>query len=236
MFCGATANLDREHLWPDWLNKYRDDATGEQMTVIQSLRGEEEKAWPIKTLNLRYRGVCENCNSGWMSEIESAAERLIGTMFSGRSIELTPADQLDLARWTVLKAIVFEARRRPSVHTPASRREFFRTRLPPPTTRVRATAYKGDETLDYLYGTAVMGRWSDKTITRMYCSTFLIGKVVLQAFGAPIPDDGTLESLGVPRKVYVPLFPISIGTLRWPPPLVVDDEGLRRFHRRAFPE
>ena len=234
LFCGVQSKLTREHLWPEWLGKLRSNP-GDPLEAVVTDHDIGNRRWPMTSLDMKVRMVCVTCNSGWMSVMEGAAKPLVTKMLTGATTELLVHDQLVLARWAVLKAIIFEARRADPVHTPGSRRQLRNTRLPPPTSRVRATAYGGHDTLAYLYGTSVVARWSDHSIVRVYCSTFVIGSLVLQVSGAPIPDDGTLQSLRVPDDVYIELFPSSGRSAIWPPPLTVDAEGLERFHRGGFP-
>src|SRR5437764_9401972 len=81
-FCGLYGGMSQEHAWPQWLGEgaevestrssrtvgYRrtaDDTFSEDQTVVINRNGSVLKA--------RLREVCERCNNGWTSQLETAA-------------------------------------------------------------------------------------------------------------------------------------------------------------------
>lgn len=57
---------------------------------------------------VRVRGVCQNCNNGWMSDIENENKPHMLAMMNDRRTVLHPTQQKLLTRWAILKAIVID--------------------------------------------------------------------------------------------------------------------------------
>jgi hypothetical protein len=53
--------------------------------------------------------VCGTCNSGWMSNLEEVAKKLIPGLLEGRSKTIDPFEQLILAMWVIKTCIAYDA-------------------------------------------------------------------------------------------------------------------------------
>jgi len=62
--------------------------------------------------------LCEPCNTGWMSDLEHHAKRLLVPMVEGQRIILGPQDQAVLKSWFFLRAIVHDMRSEKSAPRP----------------------------------------------------------------------------------------------------------------------
>lgn len=115
-FCGQDGIRTKEHVWAQWLRdtepaKVLLDAThGERIPkptgvlrrgddgryAIQSMPAGQYAKWlPNVTVD-----VCQDCNNGWMSILESQAKNLVEPFFrTGRAIRLTAADLTVLTVW-----------------------------------------------------------------------------------------------------------------------------------------
>src|SRR5438128_11537493 len=83
VFCGGD-RIDSEHVFPKWLTRLTDE--------VLKLRGESHHPWLIVraqkqrkafSLDMTAKWVCEDCNSGWMSDLESKAEPIPTPMILG---------------------------------------------------------------------------------------------------------------------------------------------------------
>lgn len=111
LFCGATGagTLTNEHVNPAWLLEYLklpdDDmlfqgvASSETGTLTQPPRVHS-------SFNFLQGHVCGDCNTGWMSRLESASKPLIISMIDEtRTIEsLSPAEAAVVGKWAVKTA------------------------------------------------------------------------------------------------------------------------------------
>jgi hypothetical protein len=64
--------------------------------------------WQGSTNSLRPTVVCESCNSGWMSAIETQAKECLISLIAGQSFDVTDEHQTKLSRWVSLKTMVCE--------------------------------------------------------------------------------------------------------------------------------
>ncbi len=68
-FCLRTATLTGEHLWSEWMG---DLLPQERYIFAKQFAGDPVvKIWESKEMNAKAKVVCENCNNGWMSDLEN---------------------------------------------------------------------------------------------------------------------------------------------------------------------
>ncbi len=65
------------------------------------------KSWYQPAFEATLKSVCPECNSGWMSKIETAAKPLALPLMLGHSLALAPEAQQKLAVWAYLKCSLF---------------------------------------------------------------------------------------------------------------------------------
>jgi hypothetical protein len=107
IFCGATDDLTKEHLWPSWFNKVLPNVHTHRVTLERP--GEEASSWVrsnIADQEIAY--VCGTCNHGWMSGLERAVKPSLIPMFRGRHYTLDQPQQRALAAWAFKTAIIGE--------------------------------------------------------------------------------------------------------------------------------
>src|SRR5882672_10108178 len=102
LFCDQAAN-SKEHVWPSWiLEKLKIDRP------IQHVIGKKEpKILPKAEIQIRC--VCEDCNNGWMSRLETENMPIIGPLMHDISIPLSLERQRSVALWAVKTAMVGDA-------------------------------------------------------------------------------------------------------------------------------
>ena len=103
-FCGGTP-ITAEHGWPKWLenvlpgrrirqSSIPDDFIPRQRGMRRSVAGGEVRA------------VCESCNTGWMSNIETDARSVVGPMIEGCGTNLDQQNQATVATWIIKTCLV----------------------------------------------------------------------------------------------------------------------------------
>jgi hypothetical protein len=105
-FCGATdRKITKEHVWPAWLDDF--------LPPLPRL-GHAER-WSSTTKRQAYRqpflattvrAFCDDCNNGWMSQLESAVKPIVGPMVVGEHVELDAEAQRIVANWVAVKSLV----------------------------------------------------------------------------------------------------------------------------------
>jgi hypothetical protein len=135
IFCGG-GNLSKEHFWPEWassllpsypINQHVEHSvTVSNKTIVNSskIRKKPGNAWTKKI-----RVVCETCNSGWMSNLETAAKPLLTPLIAGTPCTITESSALTIARWIALKVLVGEHNIKGEAVATKEERECFRAML-----------------------------------------------------------------------------------------------------------
>ncbi|MFZ1301158.1 MAG: hypothetical protein WAQ27_01085 [Candidatus Microsaccharimonas sp.] len=120
IFCGKD-NLTREHVLPKWIQNYFGSKTV-GLNVITKSDGTSYQ-FNEKLFNHTARIVCEDCNSGWMANLEADAQKLLGPMFTGQngSVNLSSYDRSVIAHWVAKTLSVLEfANNEEVTHIPRS--------------------------------------------------------------------------------------------------------------------
>jgi hypothetical protein len=111
VFCGSEELLTREHVFGDWLSKI-----GLNDEPAQNFAGPLNRiSTPMgigKPFSATVRSVCAACNNGWMSRLETIAQRVLTPIVLGDSSRIAAADQGAVAMWlhkTVLVSMLMSS-------------------------------------------------------------------------------------------------------------------------------
>ncbi len=114
-FCGARGKLTREDIVPIWAtNRLAELGHPREVQVFTRLAFPSSdrdfvKSWKARSYSaLVARTVCENCNNGWMSNVEAGAAMSIKRMMGKGRIGLSTDDQMKIATWLTLKLYTFD--------------------------------------------------------------------------------------------------------------------------------
>jgi hypothetical protein len=97
VFCGSSKNISREHIFSDWLSqKFAKGTKGNN-----EVRGDDlSRNWQSSIFQDKIKIVCEKCNNGWMSDIETRASKLLGPLiFEHRPASYSRDEQAIIALW-----------------------------------------------------------------------------------------------------------------------------------------
>jgi hypothetical protein len=105
-FCGATnRRITNEHVWPDWLHDYLPTSTHQGHSERWSSAAGRQR-WRQPMLAATVRVFCEDCNTGWMSDLEAEAKSIVGPMVIGEAVDLDTDAQRIVANWVAVKGLV----------------------------------------------------------------------------------------------------------------------------------
>src|SRR5260370_27887242 len=104
LFCTNNAN-SKEHAWPNWLLKMRKDKNWGP--IRRSVEGLPAKI--TASAEVKIKAVCQPCNNGWMSRLETENKSLIGGLLNDLSLPLDNSQPTSLARWTLKTAMCLDA-------------------------------------------------------------------------------------------------------------------------------
>jgi hypothetical protein len=113
LFCNNAADSG-EHLWPNWMRPYFKKGAHDQTLTTWQKKFPDAPDAVVRTptkghpTNLQIEAVCHDCNTGWMSRMETPAKAALTPMLKGDPIDLDSVLQRALLRWVTLKLMVFE--------------------------------------------------------------------------------------------------------------------------------
>ncbi len=190
--------------------------------------------------------VCERCNNGWMSELESQAKPYLEPMLRGHGRALHQAGIETLATWALKTSMMVEHLHGAKRHViPAEEYAYlFEHGEPSDRVRVWMATYAGT------YAVAVGSMWGldaetneaaprmwepDRGVRDIWGATILFGPVVFQVFGTTIPP--LLEGLELNTRYTHRIWPYASG-FTWVPHPGFNDQELMAFAEvllNAFP-
>ncbi len=116
IFCGQGGTfgnkMSEEHLWPEWMHPYLLPYVLDHHTRASRFRQQpngvlsEDKIRQGHIFKKRFKFVCQNCNSGWMSGIENDAKPILVPLLEGRRIVVLMSMRRTLAQWLSLKLML----------------------------------------------------------------------------------------------------------------------------------
>lgn len=102
IFCGANGKLTREHVFARWLEAlFPDLGDAEYVRRTVTHASDDWHEQPGRPFDLVVRNVCSSCNSGWMSELETAAQPILTPMLRDEARVLSGVEQHTVATWAV---------------------------------------------------------------------------------------------------------------------------------------
>jgi hypothetical protein len=239
IFCGKGSKPTNEHAIPDWLSEFVAEMGGEIVFTQWSVGSETKKWGPIRKASIHFQGLCDPCNTGWMSDLEGAVIPYFKPMMQGQPSVLSPDAQAAIAAWLYKMAMVlpyiYPGKRPPPPQD--RRRQFFRTHTPGPGSHAWLAVCNAKP---------LRGWWSRYDRIDMH-----IRRRKAPAFFVLDTQDGqllTLYSFHLAMQIFItgtddlPLTPFVDGrflqriwppagiAINWPPPWAFDTNGMDHWH------
>lgn len=237
VFCGATSNLTREHVLPDWLTQVGLDLTPSEHQFGRLNR--VPRQWSSRPFTTTVKMVCATCNGGWLSALEGAAKPVLAPLIHGESRRLPYEDQALIAAWTCKTSIVsllqYSKEDRldgygvpPSEYT--SLYEQRDRREPLPFSQYWIGSYSGGRGFSIWvtpFVIEVVGAESPPDIPSGYAMTIALGRLLVQGvrFTEPALQVELTTTWG-----FLDIWPPT-DTFPWPNVGVADDEVLDQMNR-----
>lgn len=143
IFCGCS-DIREEHIFGrKWVAKTFGLKKGDKLPHRQT-RGASDGGetfdfwWKKREADLVAHCVCDRCNSGWMNALDNRVQPLISPFVAdGTPVKISGIRAVhELAAWFTKLAILFDYRQEIASLPPEVTQGFYRTRTPPPRTRV----------------------------------------------------------------------------------------------------
>lgn len=227
LFCDNNAG-SREHLWPKWII-----ARGHYGPLRHQIRKNEAI---IIRPELTIRTVCQPCNNGWMSKLESDCIPVIGSMLQGLSVPLSQEQQELISVWAMKTAMMMDsikgrdAEKRFYTHNECEQLRL--QRATPNETRIWLGHYisegLGGFGTDFTVVAAELGM---QPVARGIATTIVVGHLALQVVTVhSFPEHLGRNISDVQSKAadwqsqLIQILPLSRYT-SWPPKVPFDNKG-----------
>jgi hypothetical protein len=237
IFCGRLP-LTNEHVIPQWVSKVvaRPRPKQSRQYTVFSGPGEgrllpaKSNSWQSDILGTMAKQVCSTCNSGWMSQLESAAQPLVTPMLQGIATELTPDAQEVLARWAFKTSSMVQYMRSPVVPVPSERLDWLRKEAEPPTKAwVALGKYNGGTFASWCFHKGILwrGEGTEPKTARGQLVTLSLGQLVIQSVAWQGDLDLSVKLSEGQRRYLLQIWPRTASIiLKWPPTYGLRDEEL----------
>lgn len=251
IYCGGP-KLTKEHLWPDWLQPFletRVDRHGINISVV----------WPSHTTSKvamrdgdshsrKIRRVCGECNSGWMSQLQTSAKPLLLPMIRGETTVLSRSEQKIVAAWAAMTAMSSEFVDDEFVAIPQEDRDLLREHLRVPRGwRIWVGRYRWAQGVErwthhvftlaedgYQGPAGELGHPMNTQTTTICVGNHLVVHVMSSSVG---PGQRIIRLWNFPKALGVCLrqiHPAAASSIRWPPPHVLEPRELHYVANTLF--
>ncbi len=134
----------REHVFAEWMVPYLKSPEGPGTQVRWNTTRDDprynETSYQAYPAQQAVQGVCQECNSGWLSRIQTDVKpALLGLLQSTRRRTLSEATQAALSRWA-FRAVLVVGAKAGEAQVPAKHlHDFYESRVPPDSSRIWMT-------------------------------------------------------------------------------------------------
>ena len=225
LFCANNAN-SKEHAWPMWILKMRKDKNWGPIRRFKEGSPVEITA----SAQVKIKAVCQPCNNGWMSRLETENKSLIGGLLNDLSLWLDTSQQTSLALWTTKTAMILDAvtKDRNRFYTRSECENLhLNSLIPDRTTMWVGRYYRSHLSLD---GTEVwINLPGTPKVAKVCATTIVVGHLAIQSVTAHILPEHEDKDIRVPIPVVdgtlLDIWPSSTRPINWPPRVSFTDSG-----------
>ena len=230
VFCGASEDLNRQHLLPAWLAGVFPNSDEQVMHFRQvGTDPSDRHEWPKKPFRERSRVVCRTCNEGWMARLEDAAKPLLRPAVRHVPCAFDADAQRLAARWALQTCLVLQASQG-DVMAPAEHFAWLREHdEPPPQAAVWiASNYRGRDGalgVNYLQKPVSLrsddARLGDQSDVG-YLSFLAVGALAFVVLGHGFSRRTEIEYAGELGHGMLKIWPVAQPVVAWPPRQMMD--------------
>ncbi len=241
LFCGKPFGTQRkrtdEHGAPKWCRKLVPDRGKARHTaIIETVAGQtiEDRGLHLPFTTV-IADVCEQCNTGWMHELEETCRSFLGHLIQGDHRSLRFWRQALVSTWAVKTAMVWDAVSVENRAIPVEMlRRFHRMQSAGGAHQVWIGRYIGDDPHTSRRAAAhVIGRAAPTNPGRAdaYLVVFTIGQLVLVVFGQVFRPMSIHALPSTVASALIQIWPPSQEVVAWPPADSLDNAGLEACAR-----
>jgi hypothetical protein len=235
-FCGESP-VTQEHVIPLWLSRHLRSATGGDGFAVRGAMMRGPRHVPL--VDAQVKRACEDCNTGWMHDLEEACRDALTSMMDGISVDMAPNGQALIGRWAIKTAAMVEFTSSARTFLPDDLAA-LRSGITPDGHAVFLARYGGQRLraggrISYapLSYTEPIGR------TTLYAFTMQVAHLVIQAVGSGKAGGFIVDMVGhgaVEKEAAVRIVPGDSSLVSWPPRFALDDRNHELFEKIPLPK
>jgi hypothetical protein len=238
VFCQREAKLTLEHVLPSWLARHLPHA--ERVTSVthsQRVEGEGLRLWTTDVLDIKVKRVCEDCNTGWMHELEDAARPILLPLMAGRTRGLASSEQEVIAVWAIKTALMCEFTHPRSRGASEEHFRFIYESLKPtPSSQVWLSHYIGPKELGYNHRDLRMEPEDRATPSKKgYLAAFILNRLVLYVMDVQGVEGVRTDLSKHAERAVLQVQPVKWVYPRWPPEVAYGDKAVEGFLHMIAP-
>lgn len=219
-----------EHVLPLWTLDYVPGEAGPVTHHRQStVEGGFDQVWTADEFDVVAKRVCEQCNDGWMNDLENQARPFLIPMIRGHGKHLHQTGQELVASWCVKTALAVHLTTAEKAAPVEHYREIARTHRPPSDTWVWLAAYDGGQNIARHHSTALELE-AESFTAYGYATTLAVGHFAFQVAGySGAEEEVTFAEGPAGGQAKLRIWPYTGRTVIWPPRLVLDQTSFDAF-------
>jgi hypothetical protein len=235
VFCGSAGKLTKEHVFPSWL---RTQANVDLDLGLETLRRGGRviaRRNGGRAFNRTARIACENCNTGWMSALETRAIPLLLPLLDGFEAQLDDRAQETVASWSVKTTLAIARVRSdlPQLAPVVHYRHLAAVEgaSPPDGTSVWLSVDREDHAPGPVgvhlvaFSQRVKTLVSGRAQVRIYGHILRLHRLVIHVMGSTDGNDPLSVTHELEDDYLVKIWPPKAHLVAWPPPGDLADIG-----------
>jgi hypothetical protein len=238
-FCRKKGTRSTEHVIPEWLSAVIPGQGPVQVTREELDKGDVQEWSHPSLITIVNREICEDCNTGWMSDLENRAKGIVTALVLGKpAYSAIAATRITLAAWVAKTVAMYDRAHAEPWYVPDSHlRSLYERRHPSVDSFI--WLYACDlENEEGTWGTTSMQRgrltFAGPDVTDGYLITGNIGHLAFQVGGYLGPE----QTDATPPRPLPPLsrqaWPLVTLPFEWPPPFQLKQEGVAQLASLNF--
>jgi hypothetical protein len=230
IFCAGRVD-SKEDVLPKWVLRLLKKSRAETVPMRAQRYQEAPKEWPTRESALKTGNVCQECNNGWMSQLEGQVKAILSPMIIGTPVVLTVSQQERVTAWLTKCAMMFDSMDKGEIFYDVLDRQHFRNKVAPYTdTAAWLGHYAGAMGRAFVDHRTLHTRLASGGSVKTHVLTMSMGQLALQIVSVKrleyreLSPQIDLQTVG-PRltDVLVQVWPLSFRDVSWPPFLSFND-------------
>lgn len=225
----------KEHIFGDWTTPFLKNPSGPgtQIRWEETRESRERTSYPAHPAQQTVQGVCQECNSGWLSRIQTAAKPLLlPALKSRKRRSYGESGQEALGVWAFRAGLMAGIRGGPAAIPESRLHDFYESRKPPELCRIwiAATPYRQFTYINHVAFKVFPEDAEPPPSVNAFADVLGLGHVAfcILYWGDTKPNTGMGRLHSEFGNALTQIWPVT-KPIQWPPKKVITFQGLDRL-------